>query len=471
MATTLLSLDFLTELTLISSQSDSADKFVREINYLFNKYYNFDNFKIFIYNKKEDYLYDFSKDWQLLNPGEAYLKDIIKNIDTDPIDKPLNILYLDGKIFDFTYKKEIEVYKNSKIHLALKVDNTIIALLEFSTQYKTELMASDIRYLEIASAQITSFIKLFLDKRNLIREIDYYEITQELLNHFEKRLSFNNIGRILGEVLDKFLTGHLVYIFAKSKNSLHKLLWPKNCIIPDIYDILSTMNNGYKILKDKNIGVFTVKVYKNTCFYIVVYDKGTKIPADDIKYLAQISVQLELTMQKSYLYAQKVREANIDSLTFLNNRRAFDNKLPDLLEKAIATNMPLSFLLLDIDYFKNINDEYGHLAGDKVLTKVAKIIKSQIRLNDFAARYGGEEFAIILPDTTSDKAVILAERMRKIIENTKFYYKKDKYLKSSVSIGVSSTGEDCNKIRLLIQKADTALYLAKQNGRNLVTGS
>ncbi len=468
---TLLSLDFLTELTLISSQSDSSDKFVREASCLFNRYYNFDKLKIFIYNKKEDYIYDFSKEWQVLSKEESYFKNIISNTEIYYNDTAFKTLYLNNKIFDFNSNKEIEVHKNSKIHIILKIDNNTIALLDFSTQYRTELMTSDLRYLEIASAQITSFIKLYLDKRNLIREIDYHQITRELLSHFEKRLSFNNIGRILGELLDRFLTGHLVYIFAKPKSNKHKLLWPKNCIVPDIYNVLSTVNDGYKILKDRNTGVFTIKVSDNTSFYIVVYDRDTKLLADDIKYLAQISAQLELAMQKAYVYAQKVREANIDSLTSLNNRRAFDNRLPELIEESLKTNMPLSFLLLDIDYFKVINDQYGHLAGDCVLSQVAQIIKKQIRLNDFAARYGGEEFAIILPDTTIDEAVIIAERIRKSIDDNRFYYKEDSFLTSSLSIGVSSIDNSCNNTKLLVQQADNALYTAKQNGRNKVVES
>ncbi len=465
---TLLSFDFLTELTLISSQSDSADKFVREINYLFSKYYNFDGLKVFIYNKEEDYIYDFSKNRQLLSQEEAYFKNIINNTNAYSADDFFKFLHLNGKTFDFSSKKEIEIIKNSKINIILNIDNKTTALLEFSTQYRTDLMPNDISYLEIASGQIASFIKLYLDKRSLIREIDHHEITRELLTHLEKRLSFNKIGCILGEMLDKFLTDNLVYIFTKAQNNQHKLIWPKNCIIPNIYNTLSSINNRYQILKEKNIGIFMIKVSDSISFYIVVYDKGTKILTDDIKYLAQISAQLELAMQKSYIHAKKIKEANIDSLTNLNNRRAFDNKLSELLEKALNSNMPLSFLLLDIDYFKNINDKYGHLVGDKVLTEVANIIKGQIRSNDFAARYGGEEFAIILPDTSIDEVIVIAERIRKSIETTKFYYQQDKYLTSSISIGISSTDNNCKSTRVLIEKADNALYDAKHSGRNTI---
>ena len=128
----------------------------------------------------------------------------------------------------------------------------------------------------------------------------------------------------------------------------------------------------------------------------------------------------------------------------------------------------MSLLFLDIDYFKKINDTYGHDAGDYVLKKTTKIIHANIRDEDIFARWGGEEFALLLPETEIADAVIVAKRIRKIIEETSFRYCKKK-LSLTISIGISNIKKlKKRSISELVKNADTALYKAKHNGRNRV---
>jgi diguanylate cyclase (GGDEF)-like protein len=155
-----------------------------------------------------------------------------------------------------------------------------------------------------------------------------------------------------------------------------------------------------------------------------------------------------------------------DALTGLRNRGAFEERLEEEVERARRHGRPLSLLLLDIDRFKEYNDTFGHLAGDAVLRSVGSILARKVRATDFAARYGGEELAVILPDTDSNGALELAERLRKAVESAPW---TDRSI--TVSVGVASLGDRVESAKDLLDAADRALYRSKERGRNLVTNA
>jgi len=164
------------------------------------------------------------------------------------------------------------------------------------------------------------------------------------------------------------------------------------------------------------------------------------------------------------------RLANIDSLTGLLNRGAILRKLSEQMKHAKRYREELSLSLLDIDYFKKVNDQYGHLTGDDVLEQVAILMWQNIRDADIIGRYGGEEFIIILPRTDLSSALNVAERVRKMIEASKMKDSEGNMFGITVSQGISiyKPGEDEHS---LISRADNALYKAKRNGRNRVETS
>jgi len=157
-----------------------------------------------------------------------------------------------------------------------------------------------------------------------------------------------------------------------------------------------------------------------------------------------------------------------DGLTGVYNRRYLDAQLVKELQRMRRSDLPLSLILVDVDYFKRINDAYGHAQGDISLVRIARILRSAARRPaDFVARYGGEEFALVLPETTLDGAVALAELARAAVEREP--YKGDLPLRISAGVASSFAHEDdCHAASLLLQHADSALYLAKQQGRNQV---
>ncbi|MBS3936830.1 MAG: GGDEF domain-containing protein [Sulfuritalea sp.] len=163
-------------------------------------------------------------------------------------------------------------------------------------------------------------------------------------------------------------------------------------------------------------------------------------------------------------------EAMIDGLTGLTNRRGFDRALADHLNGNDGLTQGPSLLLADIDRFKRINDDYGHLCGDKVIRAVAKILRDNVKGKDIAARYGGEEFVVVLPETPVEGALHLAEKIRRTIEASRIKRVGSNEVVASVtiSLGVASwrPGESQSE---LIARADRALYQSKQLGRNRVT--
>lgn len=165
------------------------------------------------------------------------------------------------------------------------------------------------------------------------------------------------------------------------------------------------------------------------------------------------------------------RDATTDSLTGIYNRRFFDEHYKICLGQAIRQKLPLSVLMVDIDFFKEYNDYYGHPNGDKALIKVAQTLKTQLsRATDVLARYGGEEFVLILPNLAQEHALQFADKLRAAVWDVAIPHLKSKISKQlSISIGVS-TYDQLSELdaKSLIQSADSALYQAKQQGRNRV---
>jgi diguanylate cyclase (GGDEF)-like protein len=157
----------------------------------------------------------------------------------------------------------------------------------------------------------------------------------------------------------------------------------------------------------------------------------------------------------------------VDGLTQIHNKRALFEALEKELMRARRYERDLSLLMFDIDFFKRINDQYGHLAGDHVLRELARIVQERIRREEVFARYGGEEFVILLPETPLPGAAALAESLRARVANHSFVFQGER-IPVTVSIGTALLGENDKVAADLIQRADEKLYEAKRGGRNRV---
>jgi diguanylate cyclase (GGDEF)-like protein len=192
-----------------------------------------------------------------------------------------------------------------------------------------------------------------------------------------------------------------------------------------------------------------------------------------------ILAQLTVGSRKVQKYRDLIKKNDVlsaialaDSLTQMNNRRALDLDLPKQIQKARNQNNPLSLIIVDVDFFKKVNDTYGHLVGDCVLQLLSARLRNNLRFQDTPFRYGGEEFVIILPNTTGEEALLVARRLNRIVNQEAFKIDNQVTINVTISLGTASLGDedDDNGISIL-DRADKYLLQAKATGRNRVISS
>jgi diguanylate cyclase len=190
--------------------------------------------------------------------------------------------------------------------------------------------------------------------------------------------------------------------------------------------------------------------------------------------VAKLKLRLDDSQQEIEslkLEVVRAREAAlIDGLTGLTNRKGFDKAIEGGLEASMDPKAYPSLIMADIDFFKRINDEYGHVFGDRVIQAVARVLKDSVKGRDTAARYGGEEFAILLPDTPIEGAVALAEQIRSQVSRCHIKRQGNHELIGNITISMGVARYDgAESVASLVARADRALYVSKQQGRNRVT--
>jgi len=201
--------------------------------------------------------------------------------------------------------------------------------------------------------------------------------------------------------------------------------------------------------------------------YLYRHDQDDFQP-DETELLSTLSHIAAGALENAQLHEHTLSLAATDALTGLHNRRALNERLDEEIQRTRRFGQSFSLLLLDIDFFKKINDTYGHSFGDSVLQALARLLRMQMREVDFAARYGGEEFVMLLPATDAPGARLVAERVRETIAENAFILPDGASVSVTVSIGVATFPEGADSAALLIACADHALYTAKHSGRNRV---
>lgn len=190
----------------------------------------------------------------------------------------------------------------------------------------------------------------------------------------------------------------------------------------------------------------------------------------DLSVMSTFAQQVASALKRAHLFQEVQSLALTDPLTGLQNRRSLFDLGRIELARSQRMGRPFCCLMLDLDHFKKFNDQYGHLIGDLVLQEFAQRSKSAVREIDLIGRYGGEELVVLLPETDSDTAMQVAERLRRSVEQPSIKI-SDRELHITVSIGVSRKDENTLELETLIARADQAMYIAKYRGRNQVAMS
>ena len=350
--------------------------------------------KIFIYDATSETLRNFSKSW--ISIDEFLEKEKSKK------------LY---SIFE-KLKNEKFISEEDNLYYPLFRGQRLIGMLEFTEK----LSQNAIEFLNIASFLISLKIQNVILSDRMQKNIDFHDAMKNIAKIIETQYETSYIIPIIGEMIDKFVSDHLIYIFLRNK-----LIWPSACNDEKIFELIKCLNNKseYILTPDKKIGVFPLISEGKLLGSIVTKSTDNVLSEKEINYLEQLTNQAATTISRANVYAEILKHATLDALTGFNNRRQLEERIKQEVSSAKRQKRNLCAIMTDIDFFKSVNDTYGHATGDLVLKTVSRVIKLQLRDYDIAGRYGGEEFSIILPYTRILEAKMVAERLRKAVENTK----------------------------------------------------
>lgn len=352
----------------------------------------------------------------------------------------------------------IEINTNISENRGLKVELDGLEKKLEQLNYLNKGLLCDVNF-------ITQFFEV---TKEASRVMDFYQLQSLLVSKFSRGMGFKELILVLFQ--DDFI--HLIYADIIKNNTILKSskkgdfdpdnFWKKkepffsryDEIKPLVKDVLPAVQDIYTIplLSQAKIeGVLIIP----------------EVEEEYLDLLHTFASILSLTLKKINLFRRIQELAVVDDLTRVYVRRQFIKLSYEELERAKRLDSLFSFLMLDLDYFKNCNDRYGHLVGDEILRQTAEIIKKNVREIDPVGRYGGEEFVVLLPGAGLEDASLVAERIRKAIEE-KIFIAYDEKIDITISIGISCYPDDGKTVEELLDKADLALYRAKQEGRNKV---
>ena len=469
-------LDFLNKLSNILSEEIYPINTIASLNKHFKENLQIEDAEFIIWDGNNMILKDFIRDYELINNESKTIE--INNKFSLLSEKKGEIFYFNDTEFpcDFSFENdyffEDIIEDENIITFPLVFNKDVFGLMRIRTALK-KFTKEFFELLNISSKFISGAIINYNLNEQMEVSLNFYKAMKDIAKIIESQYELSYIIPLIGEMIDRFMHSHLIYIFIYEKDK-YKLVWPNACNDKKIFNMLKKLNKKTEYLLSDNsrIGIFPLKNEEKVIGAIAAYSNIDKLSQQDLDYLIQLTKQSELTIERANVYAEVLKHATMDALTGLNNRRQMEIRLGQEVSNAKRNNKELCCMMLDVDYFKKVNDTYGHAAGDCVLKNVSEIIKHEIREYDIACRYGGEEFFIILPQTSSKEAFFVAQRLRKVIENSQIDIKnvaskKSNYLNITVSIGVCAFDKAMSS-EIFTQKADKALYKAKTTGRNRV---
>lgn len=463
-------LHFLAKTADILIKELDAYDLVKELKEVLESYIELKNLNIYVFDPNTSTLRNYAQNWCVID--EVMQEEVKEHIYNAYNDIHGNDFVINGKAFKLPQTISEIRFKIDSIFMPIVKNGMVFGIIALEFEENTSVDMEFLFLMKIFGAQISLKLQnIVLNEQSQIN-VEFHDSMKNIAKIIETQYELNYIVPLIGEMLDRFISDHLIYVFLKQDGDF-RLVWPKACNDERVFETLKELDKDYNYIltNDDKIGAFPLFSEEEITGCIVAKSMIEKLSKRDIDYLEQLTRQAAATINRANSYSTILQYATLDALTNLNNRRQFEIRLGQEISITKRQNNPLCAMMIDIDFFKSVNDTYGHAAGDEVLRTVASIIKQALRESDIPARYGGEEFAVLLPYTHIEEAKIVGERLRKAVESTPIIVniedKEPQTINVTISMGLAEynqteTGE------VLFERADKALYEAKTNGRNQV---
>jgi len=447
-------LHFLSKISDLLSREIDTCELADGIKSLLQELVSVKTLSVYIFDNVTNTIRDCANNWGVI-PDDSEVYQAYKNIQGEDF-------VINSKAFKMPAIASGISFKIQSLFLPI-----LNGVVEFEFEANTTIDVDFLVLMKILASQISLKLQnIVLNEQSKIN-VEFHDSMKNIAKIIETQYELNYIVPLIGEMLDRFISDHLIYVFLKQDEEFN-LVWPKACKDERIYEVLKqlTPQTEYILTNNDKIGAFPLISEGEITGCIVARSTLDKLSKRDISYLEQLTRQSAITINRANTYSKVLQYATLDALTNLNNRRQFEIRLKQEIATTKRQKNPLCAMMIDIDFFKKVNDTYGHASGDEVLRTVASIIKGELRESDIPARYGGEEFAVLLPYTHIDEAQIVGERLRKAVEAASIELDKLN-INVTISMGLAELTPDLSGEELF-KLADKALYEAKESGRNRV---
>ena len=461
---------FLTKIAdILIKELDSYD-LVKELKENLSEYLELKDLNIYVFDPNTSTLRNYAQNWCVID-------EIMKEEVKEPIYKAYDDIHgndfvINNKAFKLPQTVGEISFKIDSLYMPIVKNGMVFGVIEILFNENSSVDMEFLFMMKIFGAEISLKLQnIVLNEQSQIN-VEFHDSMKNIAKIIETQYEINYIVPLIGEMLDRFISDHLIYVFLKQEEEF-RLVWPKACNDERIFEALKNLDKNYAsiLTSDDKIGAFPLLSEDEITGCIIAKSMIEKLSKRDIDYLEQLTRQAAATINRANSYSTILQYATLDALTNLNNRRQFEIRLGQEISITKRQGKPLCAMMVDIDFFKGVNDTHGHAAGDEVLRTVAGIIKQALRESDIPARYGGEEFAVLLPFTHIPEAQIVGERLRKAVEEASITIYQDteeeKQINVTISMGLAEyDGKETGEA--LFERADKALYEAKTNGRNQV---